>query len=65
MNESTKSLVWRRSRRCASGACVEVATDGDRYFVRDSKKPEAVALEFTRAEWAAFVAGVQEGDFDF
>jgi hypothetical protein len=65
MIESTKWLVWRKAKRCASGACVEVATDGDRYFVRDSKRPHATPLEFSRAEWVTFVAGVHEGDFDF
>jgi hypothetical protein len=65
MIESAKRLVWRKARRCATGTCVEVARDGDRYFVRDSKDPQAAPLEFTPAEWATFVAGVQDGDFDF
>jgi hypothetical protein len=32
--------------------------------VRDSKDPAGPVLEFTVAEWAAFVAGVRGGQFD-
>jgi hypothetical protein len=32
--------------------------------VRDSKNPNGPQLSFTRAEWAAFVAGVRGGEFD-
>ena len=65
MIESAKRLVWRRARRCATGTCIEVATDGEQYFVRDSKDPQAAPLKFDREEWATFVAGVRAGDFDF
>jgi hypothetical protein len=65
MIESTKGLTWHKARRCASGTCVEVATDGEQYFVRDSKDPQAAPLSFTRLEWATFLAGARQGDFDF
>ncbi|WP_374212704.1 Scr1 family TA system antitoxin-like transcriptional regulator [Frankia sp. CiP3] len=44
---------------------VEVATlpDGGR-AVRDSKHPDGPALHFTATEWAAFLAGAQDGEFD-
>lgn len=45
-------------------ACVEVATLGDGRAVRDSKDRSGPALFFTPAEWAAFVAGVKDGEFD-
>ncbi|MGH2599998.1 MAG: DUF397 domain-containing protein, partial [Dehalococcoidia bacterium] len=32
--------------------------------VRDSKNPDGPALAFTHAEWAAFVGGVQDGEFN-
>jgi hypothetical protein len=64
MIEPTKSLPWRRSSACTSGTCVEVAGADDRILVRDGKKPDATPLVFTRAEWAAFVAGVKQGEFD-
>ncbi|MDJ1137749.1 DUF397 domain-containing protein [Streptomyces iconiensis] len=55
---------WRKSS--ASGAehdCVEVAElpEGGR-AVRDSKNPERAPLRFTASEWAAFRAGVIEGE---
>jgi hypothetical protein len=59
--------VWRKST--ASGAntdCVEVAfaDDGDTVLVRNSKRPEAGAVSFTSTEWAAFLVGVRQGEFD-
>ena len=56
---------WRKSSRSGSGGeCVQVAelADGDR-AVRDSKHPTGPALRFTPAEWAAFTAGVRDGQF--
>ena len=50
----TEQLQWRKAKRCGGGACVEVATDGDQFFVRDSKHPEITPLRFSRAEWETF-----------
>lgn len=61
----TEQLQWRKAKRCGSGACVEVATAGDQFFVRDSKHPEITPLQFSRAEWETFVGAVRGGDFDF
>jgi hypothetical protein len=49
----------------AGGNCVEVGKlpDGGR-AVRDSKDPDGPVLRFTPAEWAAFTAGVRDGEFD-
>jgi hypothetical protein len=62
-----KHLVWRKSRYSSGqgGNCVEVAQldDGGR-AVRDSKDPSGPMLRFTPAEWAAFTAGVRDGEFD-
>jgi hypothetical protein len=57
---------WRKSTRSAnSGNCVEVAgLDRGRRAVRDSKDRHGPALVFTPAEWAAFTAGVRDGEFD-
>ncbi len=58
-------LIWKRSTRCCSGACVEVAAADGGVLVRDSKLGDASPrLSFDRAEWEAFVAGVKAGDFD-
>jgi len=55
---------WRRSTRCGSTACVEVAQHTDRYLVRDSKNPDGPVLTFTQTEWIAFKAGMVAGEFD-
>ncbi len=59
--------VWRKSARStADGNCVEVADalPGAHVGVRDSKDPHGPALVFTTAEWAAFLGGVRDGEFD-
>ncbi|MDI6100562.1 DUF397 domain-containing protein [Actinoplanes sp. NEAU-A12] len=57
--------AWRKSSRCGTSNCVEVAKVDDQYLIRDSKNPEAPALAFTPAEWDAFVEGVAAGEFRF
>ena len=64
MSELSGPLQWRRGRSCATGACLEVARNDGSYLLRDSKKPD-IAIMLTGVEWAAFVAGVRDGDFDF
>lgn len=59
----TEEPHWRRSRRCSTGACVEVARVAEQVLIRDSKIPGGAILAFTREEWNAFVAGVKDGDF--
>jgi hypothetical protein len=57
---------WRKATYSGSeNACVEVATLGDGgRAVRDSKDSSGPVLRFTPAEWAAFTAGVRDGEFD-
>jgi len=59
-------VQWRKSTKSnPSGNCVEVAelADGD-VAVRNSRDPQGPALVYTRAEVAAFLAGVRNGEFD-
>jgi hypothetical protein len=56
---------WRKSTRCGSSACVEVAKVDDRFLVRDSKDPRGTVLSFTEQEWQAFVEGIEAGEFRF
>ncbi len=64
---------WRKSSYSSAngGACVEVTVqpgskEGSDHVIimRDSKNPDGPTLTFTPAEWDAFVAGVQDGEFD-
>jgi len=49
---------WIRPPGCEGGACVEYRTEGGKVFIRNSEQPEEW-MEFTVAEWDAFVAGLQ------
>jgi hypothetical protein len=62
--ELDSATIWRRSRRCDSGACVEVAHLGGGLAMRDSKDPDGPRLAFTVGEWRAFLAGVRAGEFE-
>ena len=57
---------WHTSSRSgANGNCVEVAANLPGVVaVRDTKNRDAGTLIFTDAEWAAFVGGVKDGEFD-
>jgi hypothetical protein len=57
--------VWRKSTRSSSnGQCVEVMITDDAVLVRDTKDRSKPSHRFTHEEWAAFVGGVQGGEFD-
>jgi Domain of unknown function (DUF397) len=59
-------VQWRKSTASnPSGNCVELAAlpDGS-VAVRNSRDPAGAALVYTRAEVAAFLAGVKNGEFD-
>lgn len=57
--------MWRKLSYSATQTnCVEVAQAPDFVAVRDSKHPEGPVLVFTPSEWAAFLAGAQDGEFD-
>jgi len=62
--EQGRQAAWRRASFCASGECVEVAQQNGMIFMRDSKEPDARALQYTTEEWRSFVRGVKAGEFD-
>jgi hypothetical protein len=58
------SPTWRKSSYTDNGTCVEVAETDHGILVRNSNRPEAGTLTFTRAEMAAWVQGCRAGEFD-
>ncbi|MBC3844304.1 DUF397 domain-containing protein [Streptacidiphilus sp. 4-A2] len=66
MDELTHA-TWRKATASqANGSCVEVASlSGGRRAVRDSKaEGHGPVLFFTAKEWAAFLDGARNGEFD-
>lgn len=58
--------VEYRKSSFSSLQCVEVAPLPDGMVaLRDSKDVSKPPHEFTAAEWAAFIAGAKNGEFDF
>ena len=57
---------WRKSTASTGGGseCAEVAFDGDVVRMRHSHDPSGPVLTFSLAEWAAFLTGVRQGEFD-
>jgi uncharacterized protein DUF397 len=64
METGNAPLIWRKSTRCESGYCVEVALTADGALVRDAKRPEDGRLAFDRQAWSAFLVAVKDGAFD-
>ncbi|HEY6424196.1 MAG TPA: DUF397 domain-containing protein [Pseudonocardiaceae bacterium] len=59
-------LPFRTSSRCTKGNCVEVAPlPNGGAVVRDSKDRSREPLTFNGQEWADFVSGVKNCEFDF
>lgn len=57
---------WRKSTKCESSGCVEVAeghdvTGNPVIKVRDTR---GWTVEYTPAEWDVFLRGVKAGEFD-
>lgn len=63
--EDTEFVFVKSTRSGNGGNCVEVARNVPGVVaVRDSKDPAGAVLRFTFEEWAAFVGGVRDGEFD-
>jgi Domain of unknown function (DUF397) len=58
------TAAWRKSTLSSLNGCVEVAVVDGRVAVRDSKDRGGPVLLFTPVEWAAFLGGVRNGEFD-
>jgi Domain of unknown function (DUF397) len=65
MNPDLTDVRWMKSQRCSADGCVEVAhLPGGSVALRDSKDVSQAAHVFDRDEWAAFISGVKDGEFD-
>lgn len=56
---------WRKSTASGDAGCVEVAFLEQSVVMRHSRDPSGPSLTFSHSEWAAFVAGVRDGEFDY
>lgn len=54
---------WRVTRKCSTGACVEVDTASPTVGVRSSVHPDGPILEFDPDSWADFIESIKSGEF--
>jgi hypothetical protein len=58
-------LTWIKAMASNhNGACVEIAAASGNIALRDSKDPAGPVLVYTPAEFAAFLDGARNGEFD-
>ena len=64
MTDNNTTTWIKASASSGAGQCVEMRRRAGGVDVRDSKHPEAPALSFTNAEFAAWLDGAKKGEFD-
>jgi Domain of unknown function (DUF397) len=65
MSPAIADARWIKSRACSTDGCVEVAhLAGGRVAIRDSKDVTKAPHVFDSREWAAFISGAKNGEFD-
>ena len=62
MNDEQQKTVWRKSTRCGSSACVEIAMTESAILMRDSKDLNVPALHFSKNSWVDFVSAIRNGE---
>ncbi|WP_433729202.1 DUF397 domain-containing protein [Nocardia sp. CA-129566] len=64
-NVDLSDAIWRKAGAGTGKDSVEVALLAEGHVaLRDGKNPDGPVLVFTPGEWAAFTAGVHDGEFD-
>jgi hypothetical protein len=59
------NLVWHKSSASlGQGDCVEVAFGQESVYLRHSQRIREPVVQFEYQEWAAFLVGVRNGEFD-
>lgn len=57
--------TWRKSRHSmTNGNCVEIATDSDGIFARDSASRNEATIRYSPHAWEAFLADAKAGKYD-
>jgi hypothetical protein len=64
MNEGWNSATWFKADTSNDEGCVEVAFHAGQVGVRDTKDRTKAPHVYTEHEWACFIAGVKNGEFD-
>ena len=59
----SSQLPWRRSTKCDSDTCVEVAISDNEIYLRSSKDAGGF-LVFDVEEWRIFLAAARDHEFD-
>jgi hypothetical protein len=60
----TSVLAWRKASFCQNRECVEVAEQNGRILMRNSARPDGLAIHYTTEEFRSFLKGVKAGEFD-
>jgi hypothetical protein len=64
-NVDLSGATWLKAGAEAGNDSVEVALlEKGHVALRDGKNPDGAVLVFTPGEWAAFTAGVHDGEFE-
>lgn len=63
MDDQEAPAGWRKSRRSASGNCVEVSIEPQGVRMRNSRQVDVV-LSVDRMAFEHFLEGVKRGEFD-
>ncbi len=58
------SLAWHKSTASDTNGCVEIAIGRESVHVRNARDRGGPMLTFQHNEWAAFLAGVHNGEFE-
>ncbi|MFD7579027.1 DUF397 domain-containing protein [Kitasatospora sp. NPDC059817] len=56
-------LIWQKSSFSYETNCVEIASDGDLVYIRESDDPAHIVTT-TRAKLNAWLLGAKAGEFD-
>ena len=64
MSEHETPSTWFKSSFSQNTDCAEWSCTETRVYLRNSGDPTGRMLQFTHAEWRAFVEGVKSGEAD-